>query len=75
VTLNSILPGRIATDRLMSLYGSAAAAEEVGRREVPARRLGTVEEMAATAAFLVSERASYITGQWLAVDGGMLRSV
>jgi 3-oxoacyl-[acyl-carrier protein] reductase len=75
VTLNSILPGRIATDRLISLYGSAAAAEEVGRREVPARRLGTVEEMAATAAFLVSERASYITGQWLAVDGGMLRSV
>jgi 3-oxoacyl-[acyl-carrier protein] reductase len=74
VTLNSILPGRIRTDRLVSLYGSEEAAEEVGR-SVPAGRLGTVEEMSGTAAFLVSERASYITGQWLAVDGGVLRSI
>jgi 3-oxoacyl-[acyl-carrier protein] reductase len=74
VTLNSILPGRIRTGRLVSLYGSEEAAEEVGRA-VPAGRLGTVEEMSGTAAFLVSERASYITGQWLAVDGGVLRSV
>lgn len=74
VTLNSILPGRIRTDRLVSLYGSAEAAGEMGR-QVPAGRLGTVEEMAGTAAFLVSERASYITGQWLAVDGGAMRSI
>lgn len=74
VTLNSILPGRIGTQRLVSLYGSQEAADEVGRA-VPAGRLGTVEEMAGTAAFLVSERASYITGQWLAVDGGVMRSV
>jgi 3-oxoacyl-[acyl-carrier protein] reductase len=75
VTLNSVLPGRISTGRLVSLYGSQEAADEVGRREVPAGRLGTVEEMAAAAAFLVSDRASYITGQWLAVDGGILKSV
>ena len=74
VTLNSILPGRIGTERLVSLYGSQEAADEVGR-SVPAGRLGTVEEMSGTAAFLVSERASYITGQWLAVDGGVLRSI
>ena len=44
-------------------------------RSVPAGRLGTVEEMSGTAAFLVSERASYITGQWLAVDGGVMKSI
>lgn len=75
VTLNSILPGRISTERLVSLYGSQEAADEVGRTEVPAGRLGTVEEMAAAAAFLVSTRASYITGQWLAVDGGLMKSI
>lgn len=74
VTLNSVLPGRIETDRLVQLYGSAEAAHEVGRG-VPAGRLGTVEEMAAAAAFLCSDRASYITGQWLAVDGGVLQSI
>ncbi len=75
VTLNSILPGRIGTERLVSLYGSREAADEVGRTEVPAGRLGTVEEMSGAAAFLVSERAGYITGQWLAVDGGIMKSI
>jgi len=75
VTLNSILPGKIGTERLVSLYGSQEAADEVGRTEVPAGRLGTVEEMSGAAAFLVSDRAGYITGQWLAVDGGGMRSV
>lgn len=74
VTLNSILPGRIHTQRLVELYGSEEAAQEVGR-SIPAGRLGTVEEMAAAAAFLVSDRASYITGQWLAVDGGVMQSI
>lgn len=74
VTLNSLLPGRIETERLAELYGSPEAAREVGR-SVPAGRLGTVEEMAAAAAFLCSGRASYVTGQWLAVDGGALRSI
>ena len=74
VTLNSLLPGRIHTQRLVELYGSEEAAQEVGR-SIPAGRLGTVEEMAAAAAFLVSGRASYITGQWLAVDGGVMHSI
>ncbi len=74
VTLNTILPGRIATDRITHLYGSLEEAEAVARDEVPAGRLGTVEEIAAAAAFLCSERASYITGVALQVDGGLARS-
>jgi 3-oxoacyl-[acyl-carrier protein] reductase len=75
VTLNTLLPGRIATDRLAELFGSLDDAEDMARREVPAGRLGTVEEMAAAAAFLCSERAGYITGVTLLVDGGLTRSV
>jgi 3-oxoacyl-[acyl-carrier protein] reductase len=75
ITLNTLLPGRIATDRLAELYGSLAKAEEVAADEVPAGRLGSVDEMAAAAAFLCSERAGYLTGVALLVDGGLTRSV
>ena len=75
ITLNTLLPGRIATDRLAELHGSLDAAEEAARNEVPAGRLGDVEEMAAAAAFLCSQRAGYITGVTLLVDGGLTRSV
>jgi 3-oxoacyl-[acyl-carrier protein] reductase len=75
ITFNTLLPGRIATDRLAELYGSIEKAEESAAGEVPAGRLGSVEEMAAAAAFLCSERASYITGVTLLVDGGLTRSV
>jgi 3-oxoacyl-[acyl-carrier protein] reductase len=75
VTLNSVLPGRIATDRIFEISGSREAAEASAREQVPAGRMGTVEEMAAAAAFLCSERASYVTGETLAVDGGLTRSV
>jgi 3-oxoacyl-[acyl-carrier protein] reductase len=75
ITLNTLLPGRIATDRLAELHGSLDAAEEAARADVPAGRLGSVEEMAAAAAFLCSDRAAYITGVTLLVDGGLTRSV
>ena len=75
ITLNTILPGRIATDRIAHLHGSIEEAEKVARDEIPAGRLGTAEEIAATAAFLCSERASYITGVALLVDGGLTRSI
>ena len=54
VTINSVLPGRIATDRLAENFGSLEAAEEVAKTTIPAGRLGTVEEFAAVAAFLCS---------------------
>jgi 3-oxoacyl-[acyl-carrier protein] reductase len=73
VTLNTILPGRIATSRLEQVYGSIEEAEKVARDEVPAARLGQVEEIAAAAAFLCSQPASYVTAQALAVDGGLMR--
>jgi 3-oxoacyl-[acyl-carrier protein] reductase len=75
VTLNSVLPGRIDTERIIELNGSREAAEAAAREEIPARRLGTVEEFAAVAAFLCSARASYVTGETVVVDGGLTRSV
>jgi 3-oxoacyl-[acyl-carrier protein] reductase len=74
ITLNTLLPGRFATDRLVEVHGSLDAAEETARRDVPIGRLGTIEEIGAAAAFLCSEPASYITGVALPVDGGLLRA-
>jgi 3-oxoacyl-[acyl-carrier protein] reductase len=75
ITFNTLLPGRIATDRLVELFGSLEEAETRAVDEVPAGRLGSVEEMAAAAAFLCSERAGYITGVALLVDGGLTQGV
>jgi 3-oxoacyl-[acyl-carrier protein] reductase len=75
VTLNTVLPGRIDTDRLAELYGSREAAAATAAETVPAGRLGTVEEFAAISVVLCSARASYVTGETVAIDGGMLSSV
>jgi 3-oxoacyl-[acyl-carrier protein] reductase len=75
VTLNTVLPGRIATERAYSLSGSPEAAEAAAAQEVPAGRMGRPEEMAAAVAFLCSVRAAYVTGETLAVDGGLTRSL
>jgi 3-oxoacyl-[acyl-carrier protein] reductase len=75
VTLNTLLPGRIATDRLADSHGSIEAAAEAAKQDVPAGRLGKPEEMGAAAAFLCSEQAAYITGVALLVDGGVTHSV
>ena len=75
ITLNTILPGRIATDRISHLHGSIEKAQEAAKDEIPAGRLGDAEELAAAAAFLCSERASYITGTYLLVDGGLTSSI
>ncbi|MEA2332495.1 MAG: 3-oxoacyl-[acyl-carrier protein] reductase [Thermoleophilaceae bacterium] len=75
ITLNTLLPGSIATDRLAELHGSLDVAAAAARENVPAGRLGSVEEIAAAGAFLCSARASYITGVALPVDGGLLQSI
>ena len=75
VTINTLLTGSIATERLASLSGSIEAAEQYAASAVPAGRLGRPEEMAWAAAFLCSDRAGYITGSALAVDGGALRGI
>lgn len=71
VTVNTLLPGVIATDRAREL--GADSADRVA--QIPAGRLGTVEDFAAAAAFLCSDPAAYITGCTLLVDGGATRSV
>jgi 3-oxoacyl-[acyl-carrier protein] reductase len=73
ITVNSIAPGSIDTDRLRTLYGEGPEAEEARRRDaqlVPLRRFGQPEEIAAAVAFLCSMQASYISGVTLLVDGG-----
>jgi 3-oxoacyl-[acyl-carrier protein] reductase len=70
ITVNSILPGYTRTERMAQL---GVGAETVA--EIPAARLGEPREFAAAAAFLVSERASYITGAAVPVDGGWLRGM
>lgn len=83
ITVNNIMPGYTLTERVEQLAKSIAEKEGVstevirGRweKEIPMKRLGTPNEFAALAAFLVSERASYITGSSIAVDGGWIRSL
>jgi 3-oxoacyl-[acyl-carrier protein] reductase len=82
VTVNNIMPGYTATERVEELAATLAHREGVDSKEIrarweaeiPMKRLGDPREFAALAAFLVSERASYITGSSIAVDGGWLRS-
>jgi 3-oxoacyl-[acyl-carrier protein] reductase len=82
ITVNTVAPGRIETDRLRQVDEATALAQgvevaELRRRSealIPMRRYGRPEELAAAVVFLASEQASYITGQILAVDGGLIRS-
>ncbi len=74
ITVNTVATGRFATDRLADHSGSLEGAEEAARSEVPAGRLGTVEEYGDLVAFLCSERAAYLTGTVIPLDGGLLRS-
>jgi len=74
ITVNTVATGRFATERLATNAGSIEAAEEAARREVPAARLGRPEEYGDLVAFLCSERAAYLTGTVIPIDGGLLRS-
>ena len=65
IRMNSILPGFIDSHDV----------DDTIRRRIPLQRAGTVDEIATTASFLLSESAGYITGQSIRVDGGWTRSV
>jgi 3-oxoacyl-[acyl-carrier protein] reductase len=83
VTVNTVLPGRIQTDRVDEI--DAAAAERQGvpveevvkssRATIPMGRYGTVDEYAKVCVFLVSACAGYVTGSIVRVDGGYIRAV
>lgn len=83
VTVNNILPGFTRTERLVDLAkatssregGSIEDAYAKWESEIPMGRVGEPHEFAALAAFLCSERASYITGQSIAVDGGWIKGL
>lgn len=69
ITVNAVAPGFITTD--MTATVSAEMLEELKKR-IPLERWGTVEDIAHAVTFLASEEASYITGQVLSVDGGLI---
>ena len=83
ITVNNVHPGQVMTGRMTSLYGAMAegsdrSAEELMRaaaHQIPMRRLGRPEEMGDLIAFLASERAGYITGQNISLDGGALHAI
>ncbi|MCE5272011.1 SDR family oxidoreductase [bacterium] len=83
ILVNNVCPGFILTDRTKSLFDSRALAEGRSPEEiresvaasVPLGRLGEPRELAALVAFLCSERASYLTGTSIQVDGGLLKAL
>lgn len=83
ITANVVAPGRIGTERVASLDANVAnstgtSPDEVARQSaasIPAGRYGRPEEFADVVTFLASERASYVTGSLIRIDGGMIRSI
>ena len=74
ITVNNVMPGYTQTSRLTELIKNNPSLASVSS-EIPLGRFGTPEEFAAAVTFLASERASYITGVSLAVDGGWIKGV
>jgi 3-oxoacyl-[acyl-carrier protein] reductase len=73
ITVNCVAPGRIDTARLAELYPQGPTPEQLA--EIPLGRWGTPQEFGDVVCFLASERARYVTGQTIAVDGGLTRGL
>jgi 3-oxoacyl-[acyl-carrier protein] reductase len=71
ITVNCVSPGRIATARLDQLYPGGPSEEQLA--QIPLRRWGTPEEFGDVVCFLASDRARYVSGQTVVVDGGLQR--
>ena len=73
ITVNSIAPGRIETPRLAEVYAERSRASDM--EQIPLRRFGQPEEVADVICFLASDRAAYVSGTVIQVDGGLTRSL
>jgi 3-oxoacyl-[acyl-carrier protein] reductase len=73
ITVNCVAPGRIDTDRIREVYPDGPS--EADLATIPLRRLGTTREIGDVVAFLCSERASYVSGTVILVDGALTRSL
>ena len=73
ITVNSIAPGRIDTERVREVYPDGPSAQDL--RTIPLGRLGSPREVGDVVAFLCSDRASYVTGTVISVDGGLTRAL
>ena len=73
ITVNCVAPGRIATARLDELYPDGPTDSDLA--EIPLRRWGEPREFGDVVCFLASDRARYVSGQTVVVDGGMQRSL
>lgn len=74
ITVNNVCPGLFSTQRIKDLYKDEEQMNKV-IKDIPMGRLGNPEELASLVVFLASEKASYITGATIQVDGGMCRSL
>ncbi|MCF7801200.1 MAG: SDR family oxidoreductase [Candidatus Marinimicrobia bacterium] len=74
ITVNCVLPGIHETERLREIHGDDFTPEFIAK-DIPMKRLGQPEELAAAVVFLASDRAGYITGQSVVVDGGFVKSL
>ena len=74
ITVNTVAPGRIDTERLRDVYGDDGPTD-ADLAQIPLGRLGTPGEVASVVAFLASDRASYLTGAVVPVDGGLTRGL
>ncbi|MFH8533843.1 SDR family oxidoreductase [Streptomyces tendae] len=73
ITVNCLAPGRILTDRLRQVLPEGPRSGDV--EEIPMGRFGSPDDIGAVATFLASERASYVTGTTINVDGGLARAI